>query len=70
MVLDETPIGIYAELEGPTYWIDRTLEELGVSVGDCITLSYGKLFLEWKEQTGSPADNLTFEEIAPVLAGQ
>ena len=68
LVVDETPIGIYAELEGPTHWIDRTLAELEVSVGDCLTLSYGKLFLEWKEKTGSPAENLTFEEIGAVLA--
>ena len=70
LVLDETPIGIYAEVEGPTNWIDRTLAELDVSVGDCLTLSYGKLFLEWKEKTGSPAENLTFEEIGAVLAGR
>ena len=63
LVVDETAIGIYAELEGPTDWIDRTLRELGVSPGDCLTLSYGKLFLEWKERTGSPAENLTFDEI-------
>jgi adenylate cyclase class 2 len=68
LVVDETAIGCYAELEGPTHWIDRTLHELGVSPGDCLTLSYGKLFLEWKERTGSPAENLTFEEIATVTA--
>ena len=32
-VVDETPIGIYAELEGPTNWIDRTLAGLGVDPG-------------------------------------
>ncbi len=63
LVVDETPIGTYVELEGPTRWIDRTLRELGVSPGDCITESYGKLFLAWKEQTRSPADNLTFREV-------
>ena len=63
LVVDETAIGCYAELEGPTRWIDRTLEALGVSPGDCLTLSYGKLFLEWKERTGSPAENLTFNEV-------
>lgn len=68
LVLDETPIGIFAELEGPTDWIDRTLAQLDVSPADCLTESYGKLFLAWKSRTGSPAKNLTFEEIAaPVL---
>ncbi len=33
LVIDETPIGNYAELEGPTDWIDRTLALLGVATG-------------------------------------
>ncbi len=61
--IDETPIGNYAELEGPTTWIDRMLVELGVSVDACLTDSYGKLFLDWKQRTGSPAEHLTFAEI-------
>ena len=68
LVLDETPIGNYAELEGPTDWIDRTLALLNISPGTCMTDSYGKLFLDWKQLTGSPAENLTFGEIgSPVL---
>ena len=68
VVLDETPIGTFAELEGPTAWIDHTLADLGVSVADCLTESYGKLFLAWRAETGSPAENLTFDEVAsPVL---
>ncbi len=70
MVVDETPIGVFAELEGPTGWIDRTLEALGVSVADCLTESYGKLFLSWKAETGSPAENLTYAEIALVGVAQ
>ena len=69
LVVDETPIGIFAEVEGPTGWIDSTLEQLGVDQGRCLTESYGKLFLVWKQSTGSPATNLTFDEVhAPVLA--
>ena len=70
MVVDETPIGVFAELEGPTGWIDQTLAALEVSVDDCLTESYGKLFLAWKAETGSPAENLTFGEIALVGAGR
>jgi hypothetical protein len=29
----------------------------------CLTGSYGSLFLAWKQRTGSPAENLTFDEI-------
>jgi len=69
LVIDETPIGNYAELEGPPEWIDRTLAELNIDPATCLTDSYGKLFLDWKQRTGSPADNLTFAEIfTPALA--
>jgi adenylate cyclase, class 2 len=68
LVIDETPIGNYAELEGPTDWIDRTLAELNIDHAICLTDSYGKLFLDWKQLTGSPAENLAFADIAsPVL---
>ena len=63
LVVDETPIGTWAEAEGPTAWIDETLSRLGVDQNTCITESYGRLFTQWKERTGSPARNLTFEEI-------
>jgi adenylate cyclase class 2 len=63
LVLDETPIGDFAELEGPPAWIDHTLAALDINPATCLTSSYGRLFLEWKQRTGSPAENLTFDEI-------
>lgn len=68
-VLDETPIGFYAELEGPSGWIDATSRRLGIEPSQFITLSYGRLFEAWREQTGSRAQNLTFDEI-PATAHQ
>ncbi|MDP9038153.1 MAG: class IV adenylate cyclase [Acidobacteriota bacterium] len=69
VVLDETPIGTFAELEGPPAWIDRTLDALGVDSSRSITDSYGRLFLAWKDRTGSPAEDLTFDQItAPAAA--
>jgi len=62
-VVDETPIGGYAELEGPAEWIDRTAEKLGVGPSAYITLSYGRLFDQWREQHRSSARDLTFEAI-------
>ena len=68
LVIDETPIGNYAELEGPTDWIDRTLAALNIDPATCLTDSYGKLFLDWKQRTGSPAEHLTFADVvSPVL---
>ena len=68
LVLDETPIGVWAELEGKPEWIETMLGRLGVNAADCSTESYGKLFLNWKDATGSPAENLTFDEIQPAPA--
>jgi len=69
LVLDETPIGVWAELEGQPEWIDAMLERLGVASESCTTESYGKLFLRWRERTGSPAENLTFDECEVVVKG-
>jgi adenylate cyclase class 2 len=66
LVLDETPIGVWAELEGPPEWIDATLVQLCVAPELQSTESYGKLFLRWKDETGSPAENLTFDEVGTV----
>ena len=63
LVLDETPIGDYAELEGTPAWIDDTLSKLSVDPATCLTDSYGRLFLAWKQRAGSLAENLTFDEI-------
>jgi adenylate cyclase class 2 len=63
-VVDETPIGNFAELEGAPAWIDRAAARLGVNASDYLTLSYGRLFDLWREQHHSPAQDLTFAAIA------
>jgi adenylate cyclase class 2 len=67
LVIDETPIGNYAELEGSPAWIDETIARLEVDPASCITDSYGRLFLTWKQQTGSACENLTFDEIQAAM---
>ena len=62
-VVDETPIGNYAELEGDPEWIDRTAARLGVSHEQYMTLSYGRLFEQWRAEHHSNADDLTFDAI-------
>ena len=62
-MLDETPIGVWAELEGAPEWIDSMLERLEVPADRCSTDSYGTLFLAWKARTGSAAENMTFAEV-------
>ena len=63
-VLDETPIGAYAELEGPAEWIDAVSARLGLDPASLITLSYGRLFEDWREATGSPARDMTFQAVS------
>ena len=69
LVLDETPIGTWAELEGDPTWIESMVAELKVPAEKLSVESYGMLFLQWKKDTGSPAENLTFEEVSCVTAG-
>jgi adenylate cyclase class 2 len=62
-VLDETPIGYFAELEGPAEWIDAMAGRFGLEPSALMTLSYGRLFDVWREETGSSASDLTFAAI-------
>jgi len=62
VTLDETPIGDFFELEGPPEWIDRTAGQLGFSEGDYITASYGSLFAQHCEATGSDRRHMVFGE--------
>jgi adenylate cyclase, class 2 len=55
--LDETPIGVYLELEGSPRWIDRMARVLGFMHKDYITASYSRLYQEDCERRGMrPAD--------------
>ena len=51
-MLDETPIGVFLELEGSPSWIDRTARTLGFRETGYITGSYGRLYLEWCRERG------------------
>lgn len=62
VVLDQTPIGVIAEIEGTPDWIDSVAKKLGIDERQYLISSYAALFYEWKKQTGSPAQNMTFEE--------
>ncbi len=63
IVLDETPIGNVAEIEGAPGWIDTVASKLGVSERDYITVSYAQMFFEWKQRTGSTAEQMTFAAV-------
>jgi adenylate cyclase class 2 len=58
--LDETPIGVYAELEGPGNAIDRAATALGFSKNDYILTNYLQLFAEECSKRGIPVEDMTF----------
>jgi adenylate cyclase class 2 len=62
VVLDHTPLGDIAEIEGKPRWIDRTARALGIASKEYITKSYPELFFEWKRKTKCGAQNMTFRE--------
>jgi adenylate cyclase class 2 len=62
-VVDETPIGNYAELEGSAEWIDHAAARLGIDRSQYITLSYGRLFELWRDEHRSAAQDLTFAAV-------
>ena len=65
VTLDETPIGVFLELEGPAEWIDRAAAELGYAHGDYITSSYGALFREYQRNHPEVGVNMTFAPEVP-----
>jgi adenylate cyclase, class 2 len=63
VVVDETPVGNFCEIEGPPRWIDATAKKLAVTTRDYITKNYATLFSDWKQKTGSNAVEMTFRAV-------
>lgn len=59
--LDETPIGVFLELEGPPDWIDQTAAGIGFQPKDYITASYATLYLDYCEKAGIQPTHMTFK---------
>jgi adenylate cyclase, class 2 len=67
-VVDETPIGNFAELEGTPEWIDSIAARLGVERSQYMTLSYGRLFEQWRAEHRSEIQDLTFAAVKAAQA--
>ncbi len=61
VVVDETPIGNFCEIEGSPKWIDATAKKLDVSHEQYIQKNYATLFADWKRETRSDAKEMTFK---------
>src|SRR6478735_9944574 len=63
VVIDETPIGNFGEIEGQAKWIDATARRLNISIKSYLKESYAELFASWTRQTKSKAQEMTFKAI-------
>jgi adenylate cyclase class 2 len=59
--IDETPIGVFLELEGTAEWIDRTAARLGLSPEEYLTVSYAALYREYRSSHPNAPEHMTFE---------
>jgi adenylate cyclase, class 2 len=60
VMLDETPIGNFLEIEGTEPWIDRTAELLGFRHADYLTASYGYLYRAYCREKGKRPKDMLF----------
>jgi adenylate cyclase, class 2 len=63
VVIDETPIGTFGEIEGQPDWIDATARRLNIGEENYLRDSYAELFAAWKRKTKSKASEMTFKEV-------
>jgi adenylate cyclase, class 2 len=61
VVIDETPIGVYLELEGPQEWIDNTAARLGFPAGQFLTVSYAGLYAQYRKLHPEASAGMTFD---------
>jgi len=61
VLLDETPIGNFLELEGSPRWIDQTARLLGFSSRDYVNRSYGYLYLAYCREHKIRPKNMQFK---------
>ena len=60
VVIDETPIGNFGEIEGPPQWIDDVARRLGIAEDQYITASYAELFMKWKRTNQCDVTEMLF----------
>ena len=61
IAVDETPVGVYVEIEGSERGIQTTAAALGRTPADYIVDSYRSLFLQQREVLGLPGTDMVFD---------
>jgi len=69
MAVDETPVGVFVELEGGEAAIHDTARALGRTPADYITDSYRFLFLQHRDANGLAGHDMVFAGLPTVASG-
>jgi adenylate cyclase class 2 len=67
VAIDETPVGVFVEIEGSEPGIESMAAALGRSREDHILDSYRSLFLRHKDALGLTSSDMVFDEALAVL---
>ena len=70
ITVDETPMGIFLELEGSKKWIDDTTTHLGFSDSDYVITSYAGLWQEYSRGRSNVPRDMIFLDHTPVPDGK
>ena len=62
IAIDETPVGVFVELEGDEHGILEATRALGRTPSDFLLDSYRSLFMEHRRAHGLPATDMLFDE--------
>ncbi len=62
VAVDETPCGVFVELEGSEAGVTRLARELGRAPGDYVTASYRRVWESHCAARGRPAGDMVFEQ--------
>jgi adenylate cyclase class 2 len=62
IAIDETPIGVFVEIEGPEEHIHRTAVALGRSPAEYVTSSYRALYVEHCREHGVEPADMVFDD--------
>jgi adenylate cyclase class 2 len=62
LAVDETPVGVFVEIEGSEAGIAAAADALGRRPSDYLLDSYRGLFLKYRESLGGAGQDMLFEE--------